>query len=240
MILIILREMRRKIMSSKDKKIKNKKAVSTQKYLSIMEIRDNCVVLKDGTLRAVLIVSSVNFSLKSEEEQEAVIQSYIQFLNSLDFNLQIVIQSRKLNIDSYLERLEALEKEQTNELLKMQTKEYRQYVSELVEMADIMSKRFYVVVPYSGRIEKPKQFFAMLKEALSPGTVIHLKKKKFEKYREELFKRVDYVRDSLSSIGLRAEPLDTQSLIELYYNTYNPDVYSQQTLVDISKINIEE
>jgi len=224
----------------KVKKIKNKKSASTQKYLDIMEIRDNCVLLKDGTLRAVLIVSSINFSLKSEEEQQAVIQNYVQFLNSLDFNLQIVIQSRKLNIDGYLNRLKKIEKEQTNELLKMQTTEYRQYITELVEMADIMSKRFYVVLPYSGQGEKPKKFWQKITEAVSPGKVIHLKKKKFNKYKTELFKRVDYVRDSLSSIGLRAEPLDTQSLIELYYNTYNPETYDQQKLDDVEKINMEQ
>ncbi|MDZ7799053.1 MAG: hypothetical protein U5L76_05730 [Patescibacteria group bacterium] len=224
----------------KVKKIKNKKSASTQKYLDIMEIKDNCVILKDGTLRAVLIVSSINFSLKSNEEQDAVIQNYVQFLNSLKFNLQIVIQSRKLNIEGYLNRLLKIEKEQTNELLKMQTKEYRQYITELVEMADIMSKKFYVVIPYTGQGEKPKKFWNRLTEAISPGKVIHIKKKKFNKYKTQLFKQVDFVRDNLSSIGLRAEPLDTQSLIELYYNTYNPETYDQQKLTDVEKINLEK
>lgn len=223
----------------KKRSVKNK-AVPTQKYMDIVEIRDDCVILRDGTIRSVLIVSSINFALKSEEEQQAVVQNYIQFINSLDFNLQIVIQSRKLNIDNYLERLKKVEKEQTNELLKMQTTEYRQYVGELVQMADIMSKRFYVVVPYSGRSDKPKKFWQMITESLSPGTAIHLKKKRFEEYKTELFKRVDYVRDALSGLGLRAEPLDTQSLIELYYNTYNPETYAQEKMTEAEKINIEE
>lgn len=222
------------------KKIVRAKAVATQRYLDIMEIKDNCVVLKDGSLRSILLVSSINFSLKSEEEQEAVIQSYIGFLNALDFNLQIVIQSRKLNIDSYIERLKKMEKEQGNELLRMQTVEYRQYIAELVQMADIMSKRFYVVVPYSGRGDKPKKFISQIVESISPTSAIHLKKQKFEKYKDELFKRVDYVRDALSSLGLRSEPLDTQSLIELFYNTYNPESYNQEKLVDLNKINLEE
>lgn len=216
------------------------KAVATQKYLDIMEIKDNCVVLKDGSIRAVLLVSSINFSLKSEEEQEAVIQGYIQFINSLDFNLQIVIQSRKLNIDAYLEKLKVIEKEQTNELLRMQTTEYRQYIAELIQMADIMSKRFYATVPYSGRGDKPKKFISRIVESISPTTAIHLKKQKFEKYKEEVFKRVDYVRDALSSLGLRSEALDTQSLIELFYNTYNPESYNQEKMVDLNKINLEE
>jgi len=216
-----------------------KTAASTQQYLDILEIKDNCVVLKDGTLRAILLVSSVNFSLKSEEEQEAVIQAYTQFLNSLDFNLQVVIQSRKLNIDEYLERLKKVEKEQTNDLLRMQTAEYRQYIAELVEIADIMSKRFFVVVPYSPKAEGSKKFLSRVMESLSPTAVIHLKQQKFEKYKEELFKRVDYIIDGLAGSGLKSVALDTQSLIELYYNTYNPETYDQEELVDLNKIRLE-
>jgi len=218
---------------------KNKKP-STQGYLDILEIRDNTVIMKDSTLRAVILVSSVNFSLKSEEEQDATISGYIQFLNTLDFPIQIIVQSRQLNIDNYMEQLKSIEKEQTNELLRMQTQEYRQYVSELVEMADIMSKRFYVVVPYSAGSLKSKGFVSTFKEALSPTAVIHIKQKKFEKFRVELLKRVDYISSGLSAIGLKSIVLDTQSLIELYYNTYNPDTYSQQKLVNINKLNIEQ
>lgn len=213
---------------------------STQHYLDIQEIVDNCIILKDGTLRAVILVSSINFALKSEEEQVAIIQGYTQFLNSFDFPLQIVIQSRKLNIEEYLERLKAVEKEQTNELLRMQTAEYRQYIQELVEIADIMSKRFYVVVPYSPVSQKQKKFFARLKETLSSTLVVHLKHQKFTKYKNELFKQVDYVTDALSSIGLKSAQLDTQSLIELFYNTYNPEVASQEKMVGLDKIHVEE
>ena len=152
---------------------------STQQYLHILEIRDNVIILKDGTLRSVILVSSINFSLKSEDEQNAVIQGYVQWLNSLDFPIQILIQSRKLNIDDYLERLKAIEKEQANELLKVQTREYRQYVAELVQLADIMSKRFYIVVPFAAGSIKSKGFLSRLKESLSPTTVINIKQKKF-------------------------------------------------------------
>jgi len=212
---------------------------STQQYMKIMEIRDNTVILKDGTLRAVILVSSINFALKSEDEQNAVVQGYVQFLNSLDFPLQILIQSRKLDIDDYLERLKTVEKEQTNELLKMQTREYRQYVAELVQLADIMSKKFYIAVPFSAGSIKSKGFISALKEALSPTSHITIKQKKFEKYRLELSKRVEYIIDGLGNIGLKAVALDTQGLIELYYNTYNPSTYDQQKLVDINKLNIE-
>lgn len=219
---------------------KRLKVPSTQRFLDILEIRDDTVVLRDGTLRAVLLVSSVNFSLKSEDEQNAVIASYTQFLNSIDFPIQIVVQSRKLNIDIYLDKLQQLEKVQTNELLRTQTAEYRQFVAELVEIADIMTKRFYVIVPYSPKTDRPKGFFLRLGEAFSPSSVIHLKQKQFEQYRLSLFKRVDAVVDGLASAGLKAAVLDTQSLIELYYNTYNPETYSNEKMVDEHKLRLEE
>lgn len=214
-------------------------SAATQQYLDIQEIKDDSVVLRDGTLRAVLLVSSINFSLKSEDEQEAVIESYTQFLNSLSFNLQIVIQSRKLNIDEYLERLKRVEQEQTNELLKVQTGDYRQFVGELVEIADIMTKRFYVVVPYSPAQEHPRGFFSRVVEAVSPTSIIHLKQKKFEEYHQELAKRIEAVADSLSAAGLKSVRLDTQSLIELYYATYNPEVAEQEVLTAPEKLNLE-
>jgi len=145
-----------------------------------------------------------------------------------------------LSIDEYIERLKTIEKKQTNELLKMQTVEYRNYITELVEIADLMSKRFYVVVPYSPKSDKPKKFFARLFEAFSPSSVIHLKQKQFEEFRVDLFKRVQYVIDGLGSSGLQSAVLDTQSLIALYYNTYNPETYAQEELTDVDKLVLEE
>lgn len=218
---------------------KRSRLPSTQRFLDILEIRDDIVALKDGSLRAVLIVSSINFALKSEDEQNAVIVGYTQFLNSLEFPIQIVIQSRQLNIDAYLAKLAQLEKAQTNELLRAQTADYRQYVAELVEIADIMSKRFYVVVPYAPKTDRPKRFFLRLTEAFSPTTTIHLKQKQFEQFRLELMKRVDAVVEGLASSGLKAAVLDTQSLIELYYNTYNPETAQSEKLTDVRKLQVE-
>lgn len=212
---------------------------STVKYLDIWEIRDNVVVLRNGTLRGVLLVSSVNFALKSEDEQSAVIQGYTQFLNSLNFTLQIVVQSRTLDIDDYLNRLREQVKAQTNELLRMQTLDYVQYVKELVDLADIMSKRFYVVIPFDPGATKGQGFFSKLKAVFSPTSVIKLKQQKFEEFRGELQKRIDYVSDGLSSVGLKSVQLDTQGLIELYYNTYNPKVADNQKLQDVEKIQLE-
>ncbi|MDD5342599.1 MAG: TraC family protein [Patescibacteria group bacterium] len=215
-------------------------ASPTQKHVPIAEIRDNTVVLKDGTVRAVILVSSINFALKSEDEQNAIIQAYVEFLNSFEFPVQILIQSRKLDIDEYLERLDKTEKEQTNELLKMQTREYRKFIAELIEMADIMSKRFYVVVPFDPQYQKKaKKFLDRVKELFAPSKVIQLKRSQFEKYRTELSKRVDFLVSGLGAMGLKAVALDTQSLIELYYNTYNPETYDQQQLVPVEKLQIE-
>ncbi len=213
---------------------------TTQEYLSIAEIKDDCATLKDGTLVAVIMVSSINFSLKSVEEQEAIIQAYINFLNSFNFPLQIVIQSRKLNIDPYLKSLRHIEKEQTNELLRMQTVEYRDYIAELVKIGQIMTKKFYVAVPYNPMADKKKGGWKKFLEIFSPAAVVQLKREVFLKRYKELMHRVDNVVNGLSSMGLNSVFLDTQSLIELYYNIYNPFVSAQQPLVDLSKIRVEK
>ncbi len=213
--------------------------VSTQKYLDIAEIRNDTVVLKDGTLRAVLLVSSINFALKSEDEQEAIISAYVSFLNYLDFSLQIVIQSRKLNIDPYLQSLKEQEAKQTNELLRAQIADYRNFIVQLVELGDIMSKQFYVVVPYSPVSQQgQKKFWDRVMAIFSAGKIVKLKQEKFAKYKDMLDKRVEFVMSSLASIGLNSVRLDTQSLIELYYNTYNPDTYEQEKLHNIEELRI--
>ncbi len=217
-----------------------KAAVSTQQYLDILEIRDDAVILKNGTILAVILVSSINFSLKSDEEQDAVIEAYVSFLNTIDFPLEIVIQSRRLNIDDYLETLKKVEKQQTNELLQLQTREYRQYIAELVQIADIMTKRFYLVIPYSSKVDRPGKFFKRMADIVNPTSTIHLKQKQFEQYRQELFKRVDNVTNALASAGLKSAILDTQSLIELYYNSYNPETARQQQLADTDKLSLED
>lgn len=223
----------------KNKLAKNNVSVSTQQYLDIAEIRDGTVIMKDGTLRAVLLASSINFALKSEDEQNAVIDSYIRFLNNLSFSLQIVIQSRELNIENYLEYLGGKEKEQTNKLLKAQTGEYIEYIKELTSMGKIMNKRFYVVVPYDPLTDKHKGFFASLKSAFSPASTIMLKEKVFTRYQEMLERRVESVLGGLESMSVSTVRLDTQALIELYYKTYNPETAKNQNLVDINKLRVD-
>lgn len=212
--------------------------ISTQQYLDIAEIKDDTVVLRDGTLRAVLLVSSINFALKSEDEQNAIIASYVSFLNNIDFPLQIVIQSRELNIDNYMESLKQKEKEQTNEMLKAQTTEYIQYVGELISMSKIMTKHFYVVVPYDPLSDKHKSFFASVAEAFKPATLIKIKEERFTQRKNELQRRLENVMSGLTSVGLNVVMLDTQSLIELYYNTYNPASSINQKLTDVKNLRL--
>ncbi|PIR78456.1 MAG: hypothetical protein COU28_01485 [Candidatus Magasanikbacteria bacterium CG10_big_fil_rev_8_21_14_0_10_36_16] len=227
--------------------MQNKKAVkktakkpSTQTYLPIAEVRDGVVVLKDGTLRSVLITSSINFALKSEDEQNGIISAYVGFLNSLDFPIQICVQSRRLQIKPYLEKLIVQEKKQTNELLRVQTADYRSFIEELVDIGKIMTKKYYVVVSYDPLSNKKKSFWARFKEVIKPALTLRLKDERFKQRKEELDLRVRQVSSGLEGIGLQVAQLDTQSLIELYYNTYNPDISFAEQLGDIEQQQIEE
>ena len=218
----------------------SKPASSTQQFLDISEIREDAVVMKDGTMRAVLLVSSINFSLKSEDEQEAIIQGYIAFLNSLDSPVQIIIQSRKLDIDNYLERLKEQEKTQQNELLRNQIGDYRQFVKELVELGEIMQKKFFVIVPYNPATSKRKGFFARMGEVLSPLVSARLREEQFRQRKKDMMVKVDAVRASLNSMSLNSVMLDTQSLIELYYTAYNPQALQTQKLEKVENMRIEQ
>jgi len=218
---------------------KTKTSVSTQQYLAIAEIKDDLVIMKDGTLRAVLGVSSLNFALKSEDEQNAVIAAYVGFLNNIDSMIQIVIQSRELNINAYLEFMAEREKAQTNKLLKVQTADYIDYIKELISIGKIMKKSFYVIVPYSPNADKHKGFLASLGEAFKPATILKLKEAKFAKYKETLSRRVDSIMSSLLSLGVDVKQLSTQELIELYYNTYNIETSKNEVLVDVNKLRLE-
>jgi type IV secretory pathway VirB4 component len=214
-------------------------AASTQQYLDIAEIKYDTVVMKDGSLRAVLGVSSINFALKSEDEQNAIISAYVSFLNNLNTPLQIVIQSRDLNIQNYIDYLKKLEREQTNRLLKIQTAEYIEYIKELVSIGKIMNKKFFVVVSYNPAGDKRKGFFSLLSEALKPASIFRLKEVKFLRYKESLSRRVDSVISALMSLGVDVNQLNTQELIELYYGFYNPETVKNQVLTDIGNLQVE-
>ena len=223
-----------------NKLAKPKPGPSTQRYLDIAEIRDDMALLKDGTVRAVLLVSSINFALKSVDEQEAIIQSYMTFLNSLEYPVQIVIQSRRMNIDAYMATLREQERTIGNDLLRNQIAEYRGFVNELVELGQIMQKRFYLVIPYDPLTNKKKNFWTRLSEAVSPAAAASLNKKQLADRIEQLSRRTEIIEGQLNSMGLASARLDTQGLIELYYNVYNPDLFEVEKLADISQVQFEE
>ncbi len=204
----------------------NKKSEASQKIVPIKEIRDSIVVLNDNSIRMVVMTSSLNFALKSTEEQEAIVFQYQNFLNSLDFHIQFFIQSRELNIENYIESLRVKEKQQTDELLKIQTKEYIDFIKEFVTTTKIVSKTFYVVVPYSPPVLQVENniFFdfinKILKKEPTPKTT---PQEEFEKNKTQIQQRVDTIIQGLSRTGIRAIPLNTEELIELFYGLYNPD-----------------
>lgn len=217
----------------------NSFAGSTQKYLDIAEIRDNVLIMKNGSMRAVLMVSSMNFALKSIDEQDAIIYRYQNFLNSLDFSVQIVIHSRKLNIDSYLDVLREEEKKQTNDLLRIQMASYAEFVVGLIEEANIVTKTFYIVVPFAVIESKNDNFISRFTSA-SQASVSLSNRTTFKKYRDQLFQRVDHVVENLSGTGLRMTLLKTQELIELFYGIYNPETLDRRGLASMDDIDLAQ
>ena len=197
---------------------------SAQEFVDVSEIKDNVVILKNGTLRAVLAVSSINFELKSTAEQEAITASYQNFLNSLDFPVQVLVSSRRLDIDPYLALLEEKEKTQENELLRFQIADYRNFIKNLVGAANIMTKSFYIIIPFALTEGKKETFLDKIKTALNPKQAIIEKKMEFENYKSQLWQRVQHISAGLEGTGIRMVPLETQELIELFYNAYNPTV----------------
>tara|TARA_Y100000310_G_C20623918_1_gene784815 strand:- start:995 stop:1645 length:651 start_codon:yes stop_codon:yes gene_type:complete len=195
---------------------------STQQFLEISQIKEGVIVLKNHALRGVLMVSSLNFALKSEEEQNAIIYQFQSFLNSLDFSLQIVVQSRKLNITGYLDKIKELEKKQKNELLKVQTTDYRNFIKELIKGGSIMAKSFFIVVPFTLFETKTKKATG-LKELLKPSQIAGtLTKSQFQRTKSQLWQRMEFVALGLRRTGLRSVPLNTSELIELFWAYHHP------------------
>ena len=200
------------------------KAKASQEFLPIKTIRDGIVILKDGGLRSILMTSSINFELKSSQEQDAVILQFQNFLNSLDFSVQFFITSRRLNIEPYLDTLRERQKMEPGELLKIQIAEYIEFVKNFVETSNIVAKTFYAVVPYSPPIIELeagalKKVFSAFGKKTRPDAN---KQEKFEEQRTQLYQRVDTVKQGLTRTGVRAVPLNTEELIELFYGLYNP------------------
>lgn len=213
------------------------KSKAAQDFVPIKEIRDGVVILKDGTIRMLLMASSVNLALKSADEQQAVLMQFQSFLNSLEFSTQIFIQSRRLDIRPYLILLEGRLKEEVNELLKIQIREYMGFVKTIAESTNIMSKLFVIVVPYS----PPK---SVTNAPSSGGGIAGLfgKKKEvsatpsqsaveaFEEARTQLEQRAGIISQGLARTGVRVVPLGTEELTELYYRLFNPGEAEKKVL----------
>lgn len=195
---------------------------ATQEFVPIKEVRNGIITLKNGGMRAILMVSSMNFALKSEDEQKAVIYQFQNFLNSLDFSMQILVQSRKLDIRPYLAVLEERYNVQQNDLLKVQIREYIDYIKTLTSPpSNIMAKTFYVSIPYdppalsiSGGVSSKLPF--------GSKQTAEKKNQNFEENRSQLEQRVSVVAQGLRSVGLRTEVLGTEELVEIFYKMFNP------------------
>jgi type IV secretory pathway VirB4 component len=197
-------------------------AQPTQSFVPIKEIRNGIVVLKDGSLRSVVMASSINFALKSQDEQESLIYQFQNFLNSLEFPVQIYVQSKKLDIRPYIAFMEERYAAQTNELMKVQTREYIQFIKTFTEGSDIMSKSFFVVIPYSPAILGSGKKKGMLGGLLPSKKDAVTEVETFDENRTQLEQRASIVEQGLGRCGIRIAPLGTEELVELYYKIFNP------------------
>jgi hypothetical protein len=211
---------------------------STQKYVDVEEVHDGVVVLKNGSLRAALLVSSINFDLKATAEQDTIINQYQNFLNSLDFPIQIMISSRKLNIGPYLDYLKKKETQLTNELLSLQLSEYRNFIKNLTDVSNIMSKFFYVIVPFYPIESKEGGFFDKIFGSTNSALAVERRREFFDTYKNQLWQRLDHISAGLGGIGVKITPLKTEELIELLYNSYNPSVRNNTIIKDIDQIEL--
>lgn len=212
---------------------------SSQNSLLFSEIRDNMVIMNDGSFRAVVACESINFDLMSDREREGVEYSYQSFLNSLYFDIQILVRSQRVDIGPYLDRLEKVRRDQDNMLLGVLMEDYINFIGVLAEEANIMNKQFYVVVPYypSGDLTSAVTSTKNLLRAFRPSTNRHITidQAAYDKAKTEVSNRVNVVVSGLFQMGVRSVQLPTQKLAELYYNFYNPDTAVREPLIDFSQ-----
>jgi len=205
-------------------------AQATQQLVDVEAIRDGVIILKSGAMRSILMCSSVNLALKSQDEQDALIYQYQNFLNGLDFPVQFVIHSRKLDVTDYLNDLKEALKTQDNELLRIQTEEYIDFIQSFVGMQNIMSKTFLVILPYSPQ-EDVKISFADRFFGKKSFSFVKMSDEEFQKYKTQLWQRVENVISGMRSFGVRAMPLNNTELIELFFDLYNPGETGKQFLL---------
>ncbi len=198
-------------------------AKATQEFVPIKEVRDGIIVLKNGELRAIVLANSVNLSLKSDDEQKATILQFQSFLNTLDFTVQISVQSRRLDIRPYLLLLEERIKVQSEPLLKLQTKEYIEFIRNFTDSVSIVTKSFFVVVPYTHTVFKPSSgIFGGLFSRKNKEEVKIAKQEDFEEKRSQLEERVGVIQQGLSRCGIKSAQLGTEEVVEVFYKVFNP------------------
>lgn len=215
--------------------------ISTQATLMFSELRDSLVIMKDGSFRAVVACQSINFDLMSETEREGVEYSYQNFLNSLNFSVQILVRSQKVDIGPYIERLTSLRRNNDNMLLGVLMDDYINFIDILAQEANIMDKSFFVVIPYYGSadleraVEQTKNLFRAFGKTKTP-TVTRINRDVYNKAIDELNNRVESVISGLFQIGIQSVRLNTKELSELFYNFNNPDTAVREPLVDFTKL----
>lgn len=193
---------------------------ATQEFVPIEDIRDGIAILKDGGMRGVLMASSINFSLKSADERQAILLQFQDFLNSLDFSIQIIVQSRRLDIRPYIALLENRYKEQTNELMKIQIEQYISFVRNFTESTNIMTKNFFIVIPYDAAIiNTNKNIFNIIRKNQNENEI---KEEDFEEKKNQLEQRMGVVEQGLVRCGVRVAKLGTDEVVELFYKIFNP------------------
>jgi len=219
---------------------------STQNALQISEIRDGIVIMNDGSFRAVVMCKSINFDLMSPQEREAVEFSYQGFLNSLYFPIQIFIRSQKVDLRPYLEKLDKIRSQQDNMLLGLLMEDYVAFLADIAQQTNIMDKKFYLVIKYPDidqnirkALKTSTGFFTGMGEVLSPkkGTHVVIDENTLETAKTELRNRVQAVMQGLAQAGIQSLPLDTEELIELYYDAYNPDTATRQQLKNFEDLS---
>lgn len=230
-------------MSEKEtvKKSKKNKLLSTQRYLEFAGVHDDILILKSGGIRSILEVNSINFNLKSEAEQNSIIYGYQRFLNALDFPVQILMRSRKLDIDQYLEDLKEKTRFQQNELLKNQMMEYTEYISKLVEYADIMEKRFFVVIPQNPMRAEKKSVWSSFMDKIFPDDKIAeviQRRKEFKHLKKGLDERANVVKTGLENCGLSVKQINTEKIIELFYQCYNSQASRTQKMTSVEDLAV--
>lgn len=216
---------------------------STQNALLVSEIRDGIAIMNDGTFRAVIMCKSINFDLMSPQEREAVEFSYQGFLNSLYFPVQIFIRSQKVDLRPYLEKLDKIRVSQDNMLLGLLMEDYIAFLDDISQQTNIMDKKFYLVISYPdpnqdvrSTFKQSTGFFRGMTELFSPTKTAHvtIDEGQLDAAKDEMRNRVQAVMQGLMQCGVQSVPLDTQELIELYYDFYNPDTATRQQLKDFN------